>query len=119
MRHRRFHLLAGTLLLLSLAAIPSARALGSLQAISVSDPAAAPTGAPSILPRVSADGRYVAFVSNATNLVAGDTNGVSDIFVRDTLNGTTTRVSLDSAGAQANNSSVGADFFPSDPSPAI
>ena len=34
-------------------------------------------------PTVSATGRYVAFVSSATNLVAGDTNGVEDVFVRD------------------------------------
>ena len=33
---------------------------------------------------ISADGRFVAFTSDATNLVAGDTNGVSDVFVRDT-----------------------------------
>jgi Tol biopolymer transport system component len=50
---------------------------------------------------ISADGRFVAFSSNATNLVAGDTNMASDVFVRDRLNGTTERVSVDSAGAQA------------------
>ena len=41
---------------------------------------------------VSADGHYVAFTSEATNLVAGDTNGQPDVFVRDTFVGTTTRV---------------------------
>ena len=46
------------------------------------------TGAP-----MSTDGRYVAFDSEATNLVPGDTNGVRDIFVRDTVNGTTTLLS--------------------------
>src|SRR5215471_14959967 len=46
---------------------------------------------------ISAYGRYVAFGSRATNLVAGDTNGVSDVFVRDLVLGTTERVSLDSA----------------------
>jgi Tol biopolymer transport system component len=46
------------------------------------------TGAP-----MSDDGRYVAFDSEATNLVAGDANGVRDIFVRDTVEGTTTLVS--------------------------
>jgi Tol biopolymer transport system component len=50
---------------------------------------------------VSADGRYVAFESIATNLVPGDTNGVWDVFVRDTLNGTTERVSVDAFGAEA------------------
>jgi Tol biopolymer transport system component len=47
---------------------------------------------------ISSDGRYVAFDSAATNLVAGDTNGRSDIFVHDTQKGVTTRVSVDSAG---------------------
>ena len=42
---------------------------------------------------VSATGRYVVFVSFATNLVAGDTNGTSDVFVRDRLAGVTRRVS--------------------------
>jgi Tol biopolymer transport system component len=54
---------------------------------------------------ISADGRYVAFPSAATNLVAGDTNGVVDIFVRDLLTNTTTRVSVDSGGAEGDNSS--------------
>ena len=47
-------------------------------------------------PSISADGRYVAFDSLATNLVAGDTNAFSDVFVRDRQTGTTTRVSVDS-----------------------
>lgn len=54
---------------------------------------------------LSGDGRYVVFTSYATNLVSGDTNGVNDVFVRDTLMNTTTRVSVDSSGAQANNQS--------------
>jgi Tol biopolymer transport system component len=51
---------------------------------------------------ISADGRYVAFWSRATTLVPGDTNGKDDIFVRDTVANTTTRVSLASDGAQGN-----------------
>ena len=54
---------------------------------------------------VSADGRYVAFRSDATNLVAGDTNANGDIFVRDRTAGTTTRVSVGSAGVQGNSGS--------------
>lgn len=50
---------------------------------------------------ISADGRYVAFISEASDLVAGDTNGSPDIFVRDRLSGTTTRVSVNSAGGQS------------------
>jgi Tol biopolymer transport system component len=57
-------------------------------------------------PSISANGRFVAFSSLASNLVPGDTNNTSDIFVRDTLNNTTTRVSVDSAGNQVNNTSV-------------
>jgi Tol biopolymer transport system component len=54
---------------------------------------------------ISADGRYVAFASFATNLVAGDTNGKADVFVRDLATGTTERVSVSSTGAQADGSS--------------
>jgi Tol biopolymer transport system component len=49
---------------------------------------------------VSADGRYVAFVSFASNLVAGDTNGGCDVFVRDNARGTVERVSVSSSGDQ-------------------
>ena len=52
-------------------------------------------------PAISADGRYVTFASIATNLVNGDTNGVRDIFVRDTVNSTTTRISVASGVQQA------------------
>ena len=50
---------------------------------------------------VSADGRFVAFLSSASNLVAGDTNGVDDAFVRDLTLGTTERVSVSTSGQQA------------------
>jgi Tol biopolymer transport system component len=46
---------------------------------------------------ISGDGRYVAFDSEATNLVAGDDNGVSDAFVRDRQAGTTVRIAEDAA----------------------
>ena len=51
---------------------------------------------------ISADGRIVVFASRATNLVSGDTNGGTDIFVRDRLSGTTTRASVNSSGVEAN-----------------
>jgi len=51
---------------------------------------------------ISGDGRYVAFQSAATNLVSGDMNGVPDIFVRDRTNDTTARVSVSTAGVEAN-----------------
>jgi Ca2+-binding RTX toxin-like protein len=56
-------------------------------------------------PSISADGRFVAFSSRAFNLVPGDTNFRFDMFVRDTLTNTTTRVSVDSAGNPGNSSS--------------
>jgi Tol biopolymer transport system component len=60
-------------------------------------------------PSISADGRYVAFESFATNLVPGDTNAVSDVFVHDRQTGQTALVSVDSAGVQGN----GDSFSPS------
>jgi Tol biopolymer transport system component len=54
----------------------------------------------SFTPSVSADERYVAFASFATNLVPGDSNGVADIFVHDRETGQTSRVSVGPGGAQ-------------------
>lgn len=56
-------------------------------------------------PSISSDGRYVAFESDATNLVADDTNGSTDVFVHDLQTGETTRVSVDLAGVEGNGSS--------------
>ena len=56
-------------------------------------------------PRISADGRYVAFISYASNLVEGDTNGSMDVFVRDRQNDTTERVSMATGGVQGNGDS--------------
>lgn len=50
---------------------------------------------------ISADGRYVVFQSEASDLVDGDTNAEADIFVRDRTAGITERVSVDSVGTQA------------------
>jgi Ca2+-binding RTX toxin-like protein len=50
---------------------------------------------------VSGDGRYIAFVSAADNLVVGDTNGVADVFVRDMVTGVTRRVSDGFSGASS------------------
>ncbi len=54
---------------------------------------------------ISDDGRRVAFMSEATNLVPGDTNVRRDIFLRDRTAGTTIRVSVDSIGTQSNDNS--------------
>lgn len=56
-------------------------------------------------PSISADGRFVAFFSYASNLVARDTNGVQDIFIHDRVTGETVRVSVDSSGTEANSDS--------------
>ena len=56
-------------------------------------------------PSVSADGRYVAFASFATNLVDNDTNGQGDVFVHDRSTGEVERISISSAGVQANSRS--------------
>ena len=77
------------------------RQLGACERVSVSA-AGAQGNADSITPSISADGRTVAFESNASNLVAGDANGTYDIFVRDRQSGTTELISVDSSGAQGN-----------------
>jgi len=72
-----------------------------------------PADGDSISPSISADGRYVAFVSSAANLVDSDTNGVADVFVRDTCAGapssctpTTQRVSVATDGTQGDDAST-------------
>ena len=54
-------------------------------------------------PSVSGDGRYVAFISFASNLVPGDTNNSPDVFFHDRQTGETMRASVASDGTQANN----------------
>jgi hypothetical protein len=54
---------------------------------------------------VSADGRYVTYMSSASSLVSGDSNNVEDVFVWDRTTGGTTRVSVGSGGADTNGSS--------------
>jgi len=63
-------------------------------------------------PAISANGRYVAFTSNASNLVGGDANGFSDVFVRDRKLHTTTLVSVGPGGVQGNGSSFGGSISP-------
>jgi len=75
-------------------------ATGAVTRVST-DSSGAQATAFSSTPVFSPDGTKIAFVGNATNLVAGDTNGAADIFVKDLVTGATTRVSTDSSGAQA------------------
>ncbi|MGD2162279.1 MAG: PKD domain-containing protein, partial [Anaerolineales bacterium] len=57
-------------------------------------------------PVISADGRFIAFRSDMSNLVSGDTNGIHDVFVRD-MQGSVTRISEDSTSSEANAGSFG------------
>ena len=54
---------------------------------------------------ISSDGRFVAFVSDATNLVSNDTNSTTDVFVHDQQTAQTVRISVSSTGVQGNESS--------------
>jgi len=75
---------------------------GIMERITVPAPAATNPNGNSVIPDISDDGRYVVFVSGATNLIPNDTNGVDDIFVRDRTNSTYTRISQDTGGNDAN-----------------
>src|SRR5262249_21266701 len=76
---------------------------------------------------ISYTGAYVAFTSVATTLVAGDTNGVEDVFIRDRGNGQTIRANISNGGAQANaafpfnapNSSLAFNGSASSPIPSL
>lgn len=74
--------------------------LGMTRRVSV-DSTGAEASDRSTSPAISADGRVVAFLSRAEDLVAGDTNGHTDVFVHDLNSGETSRVSISSAGGQA------------------
>ena len=94
------------------------RLLGTTERVSVSSRGTEGDDTSGILnlmggPSISADGRFVAFSSMATNLVAGDRNNNPDVFVHDRATGETTRVSVATGGAEANAGgvapSIGAD----------
>lgn len=79
---------------------------GTTSLVSVSS-SGVPANNESYTPSISADGRYVAFDSSATNLTAGAVSGNSGIYVRDTQAGTTERVDLANDGTVANGNSSG------------
>ena len=76
------------------------RARAKTGLVSVSS-ARVPANGGCVLAQLSADGRFVAFLTKAKNLVPGDTNHRGDVFVRDRARATTRRVSVSSTGAQA------------------
>src|SRR5213592_4033360 len=89
------------------------RQTGTTERVSVASHGAQGNGSSGLVtfafpPALSADGRFVAFVSAATNLVASDTNGATDVFVHDRQTGTTERVSVASDGTEGNAASAGA-----------
>ena len=84
------------------------RQLGTTERVSITDgdgPGNAGGSVGSYAHGISDDGRFVVFSSNATNMVSGDTNGTSDVFVRDRRAGATVRLSVAGDGTQGNGSS--------------
>ena len=84
------------------------RRAGTTSRVTLTD-GGAQADARSYAPVISADARFVAFVSDATDLVAGDTNGVADIFLRDRRAGTTVLVSGAHADAPSDAPVISAD----------
>lgn len=80
------------------------RQLGTTELVSV-DSSGNQGNLDSVWPAISADGMIVAFSSDSTNLVPGDTNFLLDVFVHDRSTGITERVSIDSYGSEANGDS--------------
>jgi flagellin-like hook-associated protein FlgL len=78
---------------------------GSLTLASVSSSGQKGTGT-NTQGRLSADGRYLSFHSNAANLVTGDANGFTDVFVRDLQSDTTILASVSSSESQGNGNSL-------------
>lgn len=91
-------LLIAALMVLAVA-IPAGAAWGVVEKVSIPSGGGDGTGG-SAMPAFSWDGRYVAFESNASNIVTDDSNTVSDVFVRDRATSTTRRVSLASDGSE-------------------
>lgn len=109
LRHTRMVLALGSIFTLG-SAMPAAWAHGTTERVSVSSNGkqgnSDSTGG-TIGDAMTDDGRYVVFQSEASNLVPGDTNGVSDVFLRDRRTGQTQRVSVSSTGSQGSQDSFG------------
>ncbi|OGO34487.1 MAG: hypothetical protein A2Z16_16545 [Chloroflexi bacterium RBG_16_54_18] len=101
----QFFFLAAVLLSLGSEAVRAEYAAGSTERVSVASNGSQANG-PSTSPSISANGRFVTFVSEASNLVSGDTNHLPDIFVHDRLSHTTERVNIANNGRQANDKTL-------------
>ena len=96
-------------MLLVLAQLATGQAVAQVaERVNLAPGGAQAAGGGSIVPALSADGRYLVYVSAATNLVPGDSNGTLDVFLRDRDSGSTTRVSVGSDGTEANGHSFSA-----------
>lgn len=110
MKSRVSNLLGATCWLVALASIGRSQAL---ERVSVTSTGGEPDHS-CLRPVLSSDGSVVAFFSRATNLVPGDTNGTDDVFVRDRVAQTTTRVSIGNAGEQSTQQTLNAVFLSDD-----
>ena len=109
MSKRALLLLTMAIALLCLIAGSSGAVTGGTTRVSVDDSGTQANGY-STDPSISADGRFVAFTSDASNLVGSDTNSGADVFVRDRKAGKTQRVSVSGSGSQADGGNVGGDI---------
>jgi hypothetical protein len=82
---------------------------GTTTLVSMNQAGTGPGNAAAQDPSITSDGRYVAFDSSASDLVSNDTNAAADVFVRDLVAGTTTLVSVNTAGTASGN---GASQYP-------
>lgn len=85
---------------------------GTVSLVSASAAGTPNNGSNTTMGSLSSDGRYVAFTSDATNLVTGDTNGKVDLFIKDLVTGGIQRVSVEVSGTQGNNDSFRPGFSP-------
>ena len=88
------------------------RTNGTTTLVSVNSAGTAGGNGDSLPDGMSSNGRYIVFESSASDLVAGDSNNVADVFVRDTVAGTTTMVSVSTTGAIGNGASGSAAMTP-------
>src|SRR5262249_44756312 len=79
---------------------------GTTTLVSVNSDGIGPGNGASDKANITPDGRYVVFESSASNLGANDTNGATDVFVRDLVTGTTTLVSMNEGGTGSGNAAA-------------